>query len=635
MGRTKEIMNAENAPSIDISTADRGVLENSVRQVKVIQKFKTPFRVLDKNAKARSAFSISASEWKNAEKLAQNPELRVQQQGKTTISEEGLKRVMMEMLIARYIQGCFNISVDHNDPESIVPFLISSMKNIKHIRAHFLAHRKRTDWRKRHYEGDLEDPVSSSKTYIDEFNKQMMIHCSRASEEYDGETFDSESNSESISESNCDAVSVAEFVAESIPESVPEYAPESVAESDTESVAGSDTESVAASVTESVRREGEEAYEKLKLLLLNTYKEEVNNLSEDYKCPTFVNWMWVYENIAYRNENTLGDTSNWVQFIKHIQIDKDQLETETLGNECFRIHNDILRSVGFIKHYEIDICSSAKLFLLMNVMGLTSFVAMERFLIDMFEGNMRNRSLQFISKSVDHKFNTEDYDEIISSIVSCCHLTQEFMHNINIYMTMKENSKIELRQKIMKLHKGRPRLKNLVHRQTDDKIRTMYNMNSFDSWLNYVRFPNTISKRTRFMTYMIMSMPTLNHKEYIEKILNSDMAHNILKTPIANPDLLVIQKIIDMVSYKKQAFEELAMFRMECLGSLSVNAMRQCTLTKLFQLYLCAYQCKHIWKECWRNVLPILSFPMIQNIEMFVLNHPINGHEVYTALYYN
>ena len=594
-------MNADNAPSIDISNAERGLLENSIRQVKVIQKFKTPFRVLDKNAKARSAFSISAAEWKNAEKLAQNPELRPQQQGKNSVSDESLKKVMMEMLIARYIQGCFNISVDHNDPENVVPFLISSMKNIKHIRAHFLAHRKRTDWRKRHNE-DFEAPASSSKTYIDEFNKQIMSHCSRAEDDYDDETFETDTNGDAKSESA--AIEIHESTTD-----------ECESFDDTESVTEPEplAEPITAPLTDSAERKDDEAYIKLKHLLLNTYKEEVNNLSEDYQCPTFVNWMWVYENIAYRNENTLGDTSNWVQFIKHIQIDKDQLETETLGNECFRIHNEILRSVGFIKHYEIDICSSAKLFLLMNVMGLTSFVAMERFLIDMFDGNMRNRSLQFISKSVDHKFNTEDYDEIISSIVSSCYLTQEFMHNINIYMTMKENSKIEMKQKIMKLHRGRPRLKNLIQHQTDEKIRTMYNMNSFDSWLNYVRFPNTISKRTRFMTYMIMSMPTLNHKEYIEKILNSDMAHNILKTPIANPDLLIIQKIIDMVSYKKQAFEELVMFRMECLGSLSVNAMRQCTLTKLFQLYLCAYQCKHIWKECWRNVLPILSFPMIQN----------------------
>lgn len=597
-------MNAEHAPSIDISVAQRDALEANLRDVRVIQKFRTPFRALDKNTKARSALSISPNEWRNAERLALNPELAQQQQ--QAGPDDALRRVVMEKLVARYVQGCFNISVDHNDPESIVPFLISSMKNIKHIRAHFLAHRKRTDWARQKQESGQDNRSSHAPPQAAHREANETLRDAREAKE-----------AREASEVEDEAASVA-------------------GSESSECSGYSDDFECASTISSSLEAdEHDEEYEKLKQLLLSTYREEVSNLGEDYRCPTFVNWMWVYENIAYRSENTLGDTSNWVHFIRHIHVDRDQLETETLGSECFRVHNELLRSVGFIKHYEIDITASAKLFLLMNVMGLTSFVAMERFLIDMFDGNMRNRSLQFISKSVDHKFNTEDYDDIISSIVACCSLGQDFMHNINIYMTMKENSKIEMRQKVLRLHRGRPRLKSLVQQHTDTRIKTMYNMNSFDSWLNYVRFPNTISKRTRFMTYMIMSMPTLEQREYIEKILNADMAQNILKTPITNPDLGTIQKIIEMVSYKKQAFEELAMFRMECLGSLSVHALRQCTLTKLFQLYLCAYQCKHLWKDCWRNVLPILSFPMIQNVELFVANHPINGHEVYTALYYN
>ncbi|EKX39139.1 hypothetical protein GUITHDRAFT_114797 [Guillardia theta CCMP2712] len=599
----KNLSSIDKVPSIDISNIDRNALESHSKEIKVLGSLKMPFRVIGKDVKARSAFSISAQEWKQAERMCSQPKAEPVK----NLSEESLKKVLTEKLVGRYVQGCSNISVDHNDPESIVPFLISCMKNIKHIKAHFLAHRKREDRNQRILQ-EQRDRAASAKHSLDIEDIGKRLDRLR-----EGETSDPESETESVSES------VSESIGESVGESVAESLPE--------------TESLIDRVSD--LKISMEAYEKVKQLILTTYKEETDNLGDEYQSPVFVNWIWVYENIAFKNSNTLGDTSTWIQFIKHIRMNSEDLEAELAGNEIFRIHTNLLKSVGFIGNQEIDIVNSCKILLLMNVMGLTSFIAMERFLVEIFEGNMRNKALQFTSKYADYRFNTEDYDELISSITSCCHLSNDFIHNINIFMTIRENAKFEMRQKILQLHKGRPRLKSLVAKHTDDRIKTVYNMNSFDSWLNYVRFPNTISKRTRFMTYIIMSMPTLNHKEYLEKVLNADMVMNVLKTPITNPDLTTLQKIIEMITYKKQAFEELAKFRMECLGSLSISALAHFSLTKLFQLYLCAYQCKHVWKDCWRHVLPVLSFPMIQNIELFVLNNPINGDEVYSTLYYN
>eukprot|EP00960_Hanusia_phi_P000360 9885-Hanusia_phi.AAC.1 len=63
--------------------------------------------------------------------------------------------------------------------------------------------------------------------------------------------------------------------------------------------------------------------------------------------------------------------------------------------------------------------------------------------------------------------------------------------------------------------------------------------------------------------------------------------------------------------------------------------MKEMTLSRLMQLYICAYQCKHVWKETWRHVLPVLSFPIIQCVEEFVSKNRINEVEVYKAFMYD
>eukprot|EP00960_Hanusia_phi_P023742 700420-Hanusia_phi.AAC.1 len=62
--------------------------------------------------------------------------------------------------------------------------------------------------------------------------------------------------------------------------------------------------------------------------------------------------------------------------------------------------------------------------------------------------------------------------------------------------------------------------------------------------------------------------------------------------------------------------------------------MQEITLSRLMQLYIAAHQCKHIWREVWKFILPVLSFPIVQSVEEFVSRNRLNEAEIYKSLFF-
>lgn len=352
--------------------------------------------------------------------------------------------------------------------------------------------------------------------------------------------------------------------------------------------------------------------------------------------PPFIDWAWVRENIVKPNANSLGDTSCWLTFMRNIHFN-DEIQTETERLICFHTFKSLLRSVGFVDKEEIAIKDMIKIYLLLNTVGLTGYHAMERYLSEVLGGNIRTRCLQFTAKLGDQRYTTEDYNEAAVSVLSCITISPTFAGDIQVYVATKKELDQQMKQKEIEMYRGRPRLSTYLKDARPARVDavSVHNMHTFDIWLNFVKFPNTISRKTRQSVYLLMSMPSINHSEWINRCLTKELATSILSAPVTNPELNTICHIISNIDYRAQAFRELADFRNECLNGLSQKNMKEMTLSRLMQLYICAYQSKHIWKECWRFILPVLSFPLVQSVEEFVSKNRINEMEVYKSLMYS
>jgi len=350
----------------------------------------------------------------------------------------------------------------------------------------------------------------------------------------------------------------------------------------------------------------------------------------------FVDWGWARENIVDCNQNSLGDTSCWLTFLHNIHFTEEvQTEVEALG--YFSTFRSLLRGVGFVGPDEIWVTDVIKVYLLLNIVGLTGYHAMERYLDEIIGGNIRTRCLQFTAKLGDQRFTTEEYNEAAVTILGCITVAPTFQSDIQVYMFTKQEIDKQMKQKEIEVYQGRPRLTTYL-KDIKAESRTAIsaqNMHTFDVWMNFVKFPNTISKKTRHSVYLLMSMPTVNHHEWINRCLTKDLASTIVNNPVINPEYSVICNIISNIDFRSHAFLELAKFKDECLDGLSQKNMKEMTLSRLLQLYVSAYQVKHIWKDCWRHVLPVLSFPVIQSVETFVGQNPINEAELFKALMFH
>lgn len=350
--------------------------------------------------------------------------------------------------------------------------------------------------------------------------------------------------------------------------------------------------------------------------------------------PMHVDWEWVLENLVQRQQNLLGDSSNWLLLFESVTFD-DAVESVVDSMACVHMYRKTFRKVGFVGKYELSIKNICSIYLLLNIIGLTGSHVLERFLDTLFEENNRSRALEFTSSISDNRYTTEDYNDAAIGILCHINLSDAFVQDVQNYLLNKSDIHRLMKQKEIEMQKGRPKLRTMVSRKdSSDACTAMGSMNSYDAWLTFVKFPNTSSKKTKNIVYLLMSIPDINYRELVEQCIPKDLAMMVIKVPITMPEVGAINTIIANTHYRNQAFEEMAKFRAECFTTLSVKYQKELTLTTLFRLYLSAYQYKHIWKEVWRNVLPVLSFPIIQSVEQFVKQNPINEREVLKALLY-
>lgn len=72
----------------------------------------------------------------------------------------------------------------------------------------------------------------------------------------------------------------------------------------------------------------------------------------------------------------------------------------------------------------------------------------------------------------------------------------------------------------------------------------------------------------------------------------------------------------------------------ECLGGLPTLERIGITMSESFRLYVAAYQHRHVWKEVWKLIKPILSVQIIKDVEHFVSMRPMDCQSMVSIVRY-
>lgn len=289
---------------------------------------------------------------------------------------------------------------------------------------------------------------------------------------------------------------------------------------------------------------------------------------------------------------------------------------------------------------DLEIDHVLNLILLCNMNTITGSSVVEQYTSKVLSRATRDEVLAFMAKCADYRHSNADYNECISWILKNCEVGAAFFSHLQSYLIQRENVQASMKLKAVELTHGRLRLHDKLHRNrqltsvstSSGVILSGDAMDTFDGWCSRVRFPNTVSHRLKKRLYMIMSLPGINHNEMVRGFTQTGLADEVLKQKIAFPDDATVSQTILQLNIQMAPFQELLDLQKSCFRAFPQRNISEMTILKYMQLYISAYQHKHIWKQCWVSVYPLLSYQVIKDVEDFVSKTPLNERMVLQIL---
>lgn len=142
---------------------------------------------------------------------------------------------------------------------------------------------------------------------------------------------------------------------------------------------------------------------------------------------------------------------------------------------------------------------------------------------------------------------------------------------------------------------------------------------NFDRFCSIVRFPNSMSPLVRQRCYLLasqcrMSVPFTSHTS---KILPPDVSTSVNNCQVLSPCPQDICRCIMTLTMTGRPFDMLHLFGERCFQNMSRRDYTSITVTDTLRLYICAYQKRDIWKECWKGIIPVFSTLIANDVESF------------------
>jgi len=325
---------------------------------------------------------------------------------------------------------------------------------------------------------------------------------------------------------------------------------------------------------------------------------------------SYINWDYIERNLPRL------DCAHWIAMFKYIDFSSVPRDKSVLQNI-----DRHLKTLNVDSH---DL--ACQVFLLKNTNFITSQLGVERLMCEYEIPDAYTKSLQFFAMSADAAFDITETTAVFCHIMRKCRINEaELEKQIQFVNLREEELSASFRVKQIRMIGGRPRLRSKLT-EIQRESRSVFDMYTFISWGQAIRFPNVFSLHTKYKLYFLMSQVHIpNPLEHVHTITRDGHVNNALKTAfVQKPEHEILHKVITSMKLTEEPFKELQDFRCECMDAFPVSQLNSLRLNDMLHLYVCAYQNTAVWKDIWKQLIPLLSHQVIRDVENFVLKKPFN-----------
>ena len=333
----------------------------------------------------------------------------------------------------------------------------------------------------------------------------------------------------------------------------------------------------------------------------------------------FINWDYVERSLPKL------EAMHWIQVFRYI----DFSTVPRAKSELQRIENN-LKNIG------VDIDLACHVFLLKNTNYISSQYSIERLFSEHAVPDAYNKSLQFFARSADTAFNINETTTLFCHMMNTAVIDESELEKQIQFLKLREDEMVSnFRVKQLRAIGRRPKLRSKLS-SIQKESRSVFDMDTFHSWCQCIRFPSVFSLRTKHKLYFLMSQ-IQQHVEkphdHVHTITRDGFVSVALKTALAQkPEYDILHKVITSMRLIEEPFRDLQDFRCECMGAFPATQLNSLKLNDLLHMYVCAYQNPFVWKDIWKQLVPLLSHQVIRDVETFTNRRKFNFESVLKIL---
>jgi hypothetical protein len=333
----------------------------------------------------------------------------------------------------------------------------------------------------------------------------------------------------------------------------------------------------------------------------------------------FINWEYVERNLPKL------DSLHWIQVFRYMQfstVPRAKSELQTIQKH--------LENIG------VDTDLACQVFLLKNTNFIASQYSIERLLSEHKINDAYNKSLQFFARSADSAFDINETTALFCHIMNTATIDEgELEKQIQFLKLREDELTTNFRVKQLRATGRRPKLRSKLS-SIQKESRSVFDMDTFLSWCQCIRFPSVFSLHTKHKLYFLMSQ-TPQHvaqpHEHVHTITRDGFVCAALSTAaVQKPEYDILHKVITSMHLVEEPFKELQDFRCECMGAFPATQLNSMKLNDLLHMYVCAYQNPYVWKDIWKQLVPLLSHQVIRDVEAFTHRRRFNFESVLKIL---
>ena len=336
--------------------------------------------------------------------------------------------------------------------------------------------------------------------------------------------------------------------------------------------------------------------------------------------PQFINWDYVERNLPKL------DSLHWIQVYRYFQF----ASVPRAKSELHSIQTN-LAGIGVV-----DSDLACQVFLLKNTNFISSQYSIERLLSEHKVPDAYNKSLQFFARSADSAFDIKETTALFCHIMNTATIDEaELERQIQFLKLREDELTTNFRVKQLRATGRRPKLRSKLS-SIQKESRSVFDMDTFPSWCQCIRFPSVFSLHTKHKLYFLMSQfpqHVQQPHEHVHTITRDGYVCSALATAaVQKPEYDILHKVITSMRLVEEPFKELQDFRCECMGAFPATQLNTMKLNDLLHMYVCAYQNPYVWKDIWKLLVPLLSHQVIRDVEAFTQRRKFNFESVLKIL---